>query len=105
MADPVNGTTLAGALVAVLGVMLPRIIDRVFGRKGEEADAAESVGSGAGAVTAAAIALLDSYRADRDECRRELADQDERCRAEIAELRAEVVANRRLLEAIDPRLN
>lgn len=76
--DPVTSATLAGAIVAVIVASAPRIIDRVLGRRRDDADATESVGAAAGSVTAAAIALLDQMRADRDQCRAELAALNER---------------------------
>jgi len=76
--DPVTSATIAGAIVAVIVASAPRIIDRVLGRRRDDADATESVGAAAGSVTAAAIALLDQMRADRDQCRAELAALNER---------------------------
>lgn len=76
--DPVTSATLAGAIVAVIVASAPHIIDRIMGRRRDDADATESVGAAAGSVTAAAIALLDQMRADRDQCRAELAALNER---------------------------
>ena len=94
---------IIGALSAVAATIAPRVWDKATGGKRDAQDGAAVLAGGASDVTAAALAVLEQMRADRDECRRELADQDQRCRAEIAELRAEVEANRRRLEELHPR--
>jgi len=73
VADPVTSTTLVGAVVAACVGLVPIVVARLLGRRKDDADASESVATGAGAVTTAALALLEQMKADRDDCRAELA--------------------------------
>lgn len=85
--------TLLGALLAAALGFGPRLWDRWAGRKKEAADGAEVLAGGAGAVTAAAVALLARHdedaaraRAAEAQCRRDLATANERIDAGEAEL-------------------
>lgn len=85
MADPpITSTTLIGAAVAACVGLIPVAAAKLLGRKKDDADVAESIGAGAGAVTTAALALLAQMEHDRDACRAEL----ERMEAKIARVDA-----------------
>ena len=78
--------TLVGAVIGTIVGVAPRVYDRITGKRHEDADSAALVGAGAGSVTAAAMALLDQVREERNTCRLELAAANERIDAGLAEL-------------------
>ena len=78
--------TLVGAVIGTIVGVAPRVYDRITGKRHEDAASAALVGAGAGSVTAAAMALLDQVREERNTCRLELAAANERIDAGLAEL-------------------
>lgn len=78
--------TVVGAVIGTIVGVAPRVYDRITGKRHEDADSAALVGAGAGSVTAAAMALLDQVREERNTCRLELAAASERIDAGLAEL-------------------
>lgn len=85
-------STLLGAGVGSIIALAPRVFDRITGRKKDAADGAEVLSTGAGAVTTAALALLEQHREDADRAR----EAEERClrRLEAVNARCEVLEER-----------
>lgn len=73
--------TIVGAVVATVVGIAPRAFDRLTGRRHDDADTAALVSTGAGAVTSAALALLEQVQEERDTCRADLAAVNARCDA------------------------
>lgn len=73
MTNGATNGTLIGAAVAALVTLVPRAFDRLTGRKGDDADAAEALSTGAGAVTSAAMAMVDRLQESEAHCRLDLA--------------------------------
>lgn len=71
-ANATAGTVAGAAAVAVIA-LAPKVYDRLTGKSHDDADTAALISSGAGSVTAAAVALLGTMAEDRDQCRAELA--------------------------------
>lgn len=80
MASGAQGATIAGIAGALIAGLGPRMWEKWANRHRDEADGAEVLAGGAGAVTAAALALLERHDADaataraaEAQCRRDLA--------------------------------
>lgn len=65
--------TVAGAAIVVVVALAPKVYDRLTGKSHDDADTAALISSGAGSVTAAAVALLGTMAEDRDRCEAQLA--------------------------------
>lgn len=77
---PANATagTVAGAAFVAVIALAPKVYDRITGKNHDDADTAAILSSGAGSVTCAALALLETMSDDRDACRAELAEANAR---------------------------
>lgn len=82
----VTDATIIGGLVGGAIAVAPKLFDRLTGRDHDHADTAAIVAGGAGSVTAAALAVMEVVRSERDTCRTELAAAMERIDAIEARL-------------------
>lgn len=95
MADA-QGYTLAGIVSGLLLGFGPKAWDRWIGSKKDEVEGSTLLAEGAGAVTSAAVALLQSHAAESERARAAEAQ----CRMDLAAANARIDANGREIDEL-----